>query len=267
MGENTKRFCFRIATLGALAGSLAAQSFDRRPDIRGGGGNRGKCTIEVVVDGAAEVEIRGDHATLRNIAGQPPQWRRFVCNAEMPRNPVDFRFAGVDGRGRQQLVRDPRDGGPAVVRIEDPQNGSEGYTFDVTWAFGAAPPPPPPPPTYDRDRNRDRGDDDVYHHDRDAYMHRENWQARFFDRVRDDVEHVQSKTFPIGADQYRLQRTKQELNELQAQFASGRWDRRELDDVIGALTRVLQDNRLHRDDRDILTDDLNRLRDIRDRRR
>jgi hypothetical protein len=161
-----------------------------------------------------------------------------------------------------------------VIRIDDPQNGSEGYTFDVTWAFGA--PPPPPAPTYDRDhenrdrggdRDGDRGDDDVYHRDRDAYMHRENWQARFFDRVREDVEHVQSKTFPIGADQYRLQRTKQELNELQAQFASGRWDRRELDDVIGALTRVLQDNRLHREDRDILTDDLNRLRDIRDRRR
>ena len=32
----------------------------------------------------------------------------------MPRNPGDFRFAGVDGRGRQSLVRDPRGGGPAV---------------------------------------------------------------------------------------------------------------------------------------------------------
>ena len=101
--------------------------------MRGGGGNQGKCTIEVVVDGAAEVEIRGDSAFLRTSAGQPAQWRRFECSAPMPANPPGFRFSGVDGRGRQELIRDPRNGGPAVVRIEDPQGGSEGYTFDVTW--------------------------------------------------------------------------------------------------------------------------------------
>ncbi|HXJ38031.1 MAG TPA: hypothetical protein VNH18_02065, partial [Bryobacteraceae bacterium] len=49
---------------------------------------------------------------------------------------VNFHFAGVDGRGRQNLTRDPRNGGVAVVRIEDSDGGSEGYTFDVTW--GAA---------------------------------------------------------------------------------------------------------------------------------
>jgi len=87
------------------------------------------------VDGVAEVEIRGTNATLRNIAGGPPEWRRFQCSAPMPPNPQNFRFAGVDGRGRQQLVRDPRDGA-AVVRIEDPDNGSEGYTFDITWGGG-----------------------------------------------------------------------------------------------------------------------------------
>jgi hypothetical protein len=88
-----------------------------------------------------------------------------------------------------------------------------------------------------------------------------------FERVRDDLEHVQSVTFPVGADQYRLVRTKQELNELQGQMASGRWDRRQLDDVIGALARVIDDNRLSGRDRDILRDDLNRLRELRDRRR
>lgn len=104
----------------------------RRADIRGGGGD-GKCTIEVEVDGVVEVEIVGDTARLRTMAGRPGIWRRFVCNQPMPRNPADFRFSGVDGRGRQNLVREPRSGGPAVVRIEDPQGGSEGYTFDVMW--------------------------------------------------------------------------------------------------------------------------------------
>ena len=86
-----------------------------------GGGNpdRGKCTVEVVVDGAAQVLIRGNTATLRDLNGRQPQWRRFECTAVMPPNPADFRFQGIDGRGRQSLVRDPRNGGAAVVQIED----------------------------------------------------------------------------------------------------------------------------------------------------
>jgi hypothetical protein len=55
----------------------------------------------------------------------------------MPANPSDFQFKGVDGRGRVQLIRDPRQsGGVAVVRIEDPEGGREGYTFDLEWRGG-----------------------------------------------------------------------------------------------------------------------------------
>ena len=103
----------------------------------GGSPGQGKCTAEVVVDGSAEVVIRGDSATLRNLGGQQPQWRRFQCTGPLPANPADFRFAGVDGRGRQELVRDPRQGGSAVVRIDDLDGGSEGYTFDVFWGGGS----------------------------------------------------------------------------------------------------------------------------------
>jgi hypothetical protein len=125
--------------------------------------------VEVVVDGGAQVEIRGDNATLRDLNGQTPQWRRFECTGPMPANPANFRFAGVDGRGSQTLVRDPRNGGAAVVQITDPQGGSQGYTFDVFWGGGGpvsqdrrdGPPypnqPPPPPPGFDRDRGRDGG--------------------------------------------------------------------------------------------------------------
>lgn len=128
---------FKVLVFAAVAGSASAQ-MNRRAVITGGGSpNQGKCTIEVVVDGTAEVEIRGDNATLRNLAGQQPQWRRFECNAPMPANPVNFRFAGVDGRGRQDLLRDPRSGnGAAVVRIEDRDGGAEGYTFDLFWGGG-----------------------------------------------------------------------------------------------------------------------------------
>jgi hypothetical protein len=116
---------------------MNAQTYQRRAALIGGGNSQsGKCTAEVVVDGAAEVEIRGDTAQIRNLSGQPAQWRRFECTGPLPAHPVDFRFQGIDGRGRQDLVRDPRNGGSAVVRIEDPDGGQEGYTFDITWGAG-----------------------------------------------------------------------------------------------------------------------------------
>src|SRR5262249_61428214 len=90
-----------------------------------------KCTIEVVVDGTADVEIRGTQAWLRNLSGRPAQWRRFECTAPMPPNPAEFRLAGVDARGRQQLMRDPHHGGGAVVRIEDKEGGAEGDPCDL----------------------------------------------------------------------------------------------------------------------------------------
>jgi len=131
----------RLAVVGTLTamlvGGLQAQSFQRRASLVSGGSNQsGKCTVEVVVDGVAELEIRGDTGQIRNVSGQPPQWRRFECTGPLPADPVDFRFSGVDGRGRQQLIRDPRNGGAAVVRIEDPNGGQEAYTFDLTWGQG-----------------------------------------------------------------------------------------------------------------------------------
>jgi hypothetical protein len=159
----------------AIAGSLSAQP--RRASIRGGGGgDRGKCTIEVVVDQIAEVEVRGDTANLRTVSGRPAEWRRFECSGTMPGNPAEFRFSGVDGRGRQELIRDPRRGGTAVVRIEDKNGGAEGYTFDLTWSGGSAyPQPQDRPRPNDRDYNRggdpnrdfDRGRDPNFDRGRD----------------------------------------------------------------------------------------------------
>ncbi len=156
------RLCCAIVVFGLWGGAIHAQTMERRANFTGGGGPEGRCTVEVIVDGAAEVEIRGDRALLRNLFGQTPQWRRFECTSPMPGNPVNFRFQGVDGRGRQSLVSDPRRGSAIVVRIDDPDNGSEGYTFDVFWQGqgGGFPPPggPGPGPGPDRGgRDRDRG--------------------------------------------------------------------------------------------------------------
>ncbi len=59
-----------------------------------------------------------------------------------PRGVSDFRFSGVDGRGTVELVRDPRNNNSvAVIRINDPSSGSDGYTFDIEWngAYGSTP--------------------------------------------------------------------------------------------------------------------------------
>jgi hypothetical protein len=131
-----------IAAVFVVAFPAGAQQFQRRATlVGGGGGDRGKCTIEVIVDGIAEVEIHGDEAFLRNIEGRPPVWRRFQCTDPLPRHPVEFRFQGINGRGRQDLIRDPRDSGVAVVRIEDRRTGSEFYAFELFWARGFDRPP------------------------------------------------------------------------------------------------------------------------------
>jgi hypothetical protein len=131
----------------------SAQMQERARLVGGGDRQGGRCTVEVVVDGAANVEIRGDVANLRDVSGRPPQFRRFECTSIMPPNPADFRFRGIDGRGRQTLIRDPRSGGAAVVRIEDPAGGAEGYTFEIMWSNGAGGPYAPGPGGYgERDR-------------------------------------------------------------------------------------------------------------------
>jgi hypothetical protein len=122
---------------GIVATAAQAQSRSIHANIRGGGGDEGKCTFEVTVDGVAEVEIRGEQGYLRTISGNEATWKRLDCTGHFPNNPGDFRFKGVDGRGSQTLVRDPRgSGGVAVIRIEDPRGGTEGYTGDIIWRGG-----------------------------------------------------------------------------------------------------------------------------------
>ena len=130
------KFGLTLVILAAVP-ALAQRSTSFQADVRGSG-NSGKCTIEVNVDGAVEIEVRGTSARMRTVAGQPGRWVRFQCNAPFPTGGMnDFRFRGIDGRGRQTLLRDPRqNGGVAVIGIEDRDGGSEGYTFDLEWRDG-----------------------------------------------------------------------------------------------------------------------------------
>ena len=169
-----KRTAFLGCMLAFCAAGGWAQDEARQAVITGKPGTP-KCTIEVEVDVVADVEVHGTIARLHTLSGSPATWRRFECNQPMPQNPVNFRFRGIDGRGRQTLVSDPGRAGVAVVRIEDQKSGREGYTFDLEWGgpngpampigegpqgYPPVPPPLPPPPIPggDPDRDRYRGD-------------------------------------------------------------------------------------------------------------
>ncbi len=129
------KYIFVTAILSIVAAQGASASTQsRQATITGSLGAYGRCTIEVNVDGAAEVEVSGGERVLRTLSGQGAFWRRFECNARMPRIPFDFSFSLIDGRGTAKLIRDPRsNGGTALVRINDPKGGRERYTFDLQW--------------------------------------------------------------------------------------------------------------------------------------
>jgi hypothetical protein len=57
---------------------------------------------------------------------------------------------------------------------------------------------------------------------------------------------------------------KQELNELQRDASTGRFENKDLDDVMNALHRVVADNRMPERDRKLLSDDLDRLQDYKE---
>lgn len=129
---------FATLAFGLVLSSTSAPAQDTiQAQITGGGGN-GKCTFEVRVDGVADVQIRGNQGYIQTRQGMRSQWVRLKCNQPLPRNPYNFRFSGVDGHGKQYMLKNPsQNNGVAVIRIEDNQNGYEGYTGDIFWSGGS----------------------------------------------------------------------------------------------------------------------------------
>jgi hypothetical protein len=110
--------------------------------------------------------------------------------------------------------------------------------------------------TFAQDRDRD---DNRYHQsDRDEGF----WHGRLFERVRADLDHIQSGTPIFSRDEYRLVKVKDELGELQRRYEDRGYDSAKMDDVVAALQHVVSDNHLSPRDRDMLNDDLSHLREF-----
>jgi hypothetical protein len=103
-----------------------------------------------------------------------------------------------------------------------------------------------------------------WYHDRDARFHDEHWRGHVFEHVRVDLDHIGSAIWASGKERNRLDRTKQELAELQGKLEHGRYDEHELNDVIDSMRKSANDDRLAPRDRDVLHDDLHRLEDYRE---
>jgi hypothetical protein len=90
-----------------------------------------------MVDNAVNVRIGNGQIRVETLAGQPSRDDGTECTSlfRNGRSLSDFQFRGVDGRGEVRLQSDPRQDnrGEAVIYINDPKGGEEGYTFEVSW--------------------------------------------------------------------------------------------------------------------------------------
>ena len=104
-----------------------------------------------------------------------------------------------------------------------------------------------------------------WYRDREERFRGEEWRPHIFMQVRTDLEHVWSAVRASDQERRRLERTKEELTQMQADFDKGRWDNGILNDTIDAIRKSSNDERLAERDRAVLADDLTRLKEFQDR--
>lgn len=102
-----------------------------------------------------------------------------------------------------------------------------------------------------------------WYHEREERFRGEQWRQHLFAHVRTDLDHVWSGR-SSDKERARLQRTEDELAKMQGDLDHGRWDNGMLNDVIDSIGKSAGDDRLPPRDRDVLADDLRRLKEFQD---
>jgi hypothetical protein len=100
-----------------------------------------------------------------------------------------------------------------------------------------------------------------WYHDREERFRGEEWRAHLFDQVRMDIDHVWAGR-ASEHEMTRLAKTKEELQRMQADLDVGRWDHGILNDVMDSIRKSTEDTRLTPRDRDVLADDLVKLKEF-----
>jgi hypothetical protein len=101
-----------------------------------------------------------------------------------------------------------------------------------------------------------------WYHDREERFRGDEWRPHIFMHVRTDLEHIWSADRASDKERRRLERTKEELKQMQADLDQGRWDNGILNYVIDSIQKSSNDDRLPPRDRNILADDVNRLKEF-----
>lgn len=102
--------------------------------------------------------------------------------------------------------------------------------------------------------------------DRPYYGERPNYQGSdeglgLYERVDADLDRA---AYDVYGAHHDLNHARKEVHDVMRQFQRGRFDRDEMGEAIGAVQRVLGDDRLIPQDRSILWHDLQRMRYFRD---
>jgi uncharacterized coiled-coil DUF342 family protein len=101
-----------------------------------------------------------------------------------------------------------------------------------------------------------------WYHDRDARFRGDRDRHQVFLQVREDLEHIWSARHAADRERERIDRTKQQLTELQAKLDRGQWDNGMVNDVIDSLRKSANDDRLSPRDRRVLAEDADRIHDF-----
>ena len=103
-----------------------------------------------------------------------------------------------------------------------------------------------------------------WYQEREERFRGEAWRPRIFLHIRTDLEHIWSAGRAADRERNRLERTRQELTKMQADLDQGRFDNGLVNDVIDSLRKSSNDDRLAPRDRQVLADDVIRLKDYQD---
>ena len=103
-----------------------------------------------------------------------------------------------------------------------------------------------------------------WYHDREERFRGEGWRSHIFMHVRTDLDHIWSAQRAADKERRRLERTKEELTQMQGDLDQGRWDNGILNDVIDSIRKSSNDDRLSGRDRTVLADDVSRLKEFQD---
>jgi len=94
---------------------------------------------------------------------------------------------------------------------------------------------------------------------------RDSERSRVFDRLRADLDRVDTAPQPITADHARILKAREEVDRVERKVAEGNYNPRDFDAAVAAVQEVVDRNNLVSDsNREHLVSDLNQLKEFRE---